>query len=91
MCSNTLLYTLYDLKTSEWLRSIYLTVWLITIGTDAGVKSDALTQIQGSSSVIMIAKHGRVAYTYVLQGGGSKLSGTKRRGQDERAGAEKRK
>ena len=28
---------------------------------------------------------------YVLQGGGSKLSGPKRRGQDERAGVEKRK
>ena len=38
---------------------------------------------QGSSSMILITKHGRVAYIYVLQDGGS-TERDKRWGQDER-------
>ena len=83
---------LINLKISEWLGSISVTRVLETTlanhkWTDGGVKSGVSTPIQGSSSVMNDYKK-RQGSLYALHGSGeSKLSGTKRRGRDEKAGA----
>ena len=83
---------LINLKISEWLGSISVTCVLETTladhkWTDRRVKSDVLTPIQGSSSVVNDYKK-RQGGLYALHGGGErKLSGTKRQGRDEKAGA----
>ena len=85
-----------NLKISEWLGSISVTRVLETTladhkWTDGGVKSDVLTPIQGSSSVMNDYKNTARRLICTTGGGESKLGRPEKRGRDESSGVENEK